>query len=251
MLEIRRVSSRRRAAAARPPDRAWPMIVLRSPKGWTGPKEVDGHKVEGFWRAHQVPLAGMHGNPAHMQQLDDWLRSYKPEELFDATGRLRPELKALAPQGTRRMSANPHANGGVLRRSLRMPDFRDYAIAVDKPGQATAENTSAPGSLPARYYAREHAELPRPEPRRERLKSPRCGLRGEQEAVAGRLSCPRTPTAASWRPTVGSWRCSQNTPWRAGWKATCSPAATVSSPPTKPSSTSSTPCSTCTPSGSP
>jgi xylulose-5-phosphate/fructose-6-phosphate phosphoketolase len=97
--------------------------------------------VEGFWRAHQVPLAGMHNNPAHMRQLEDWLRSYKPEELFDATGRLRPELKALAPQGTRRMSANPHANGGVLRRSLRMPDFRDYAISVDKPGQVTADNT--------------------------------------------------------------------------------------------------------------
>jgi xylulose-5-phosphate/fructose-6-phosphate phosphoketolase len=117
------------------------MIVLRSPKGWTGPKEVDGHKVEGFWRAHQVPLAGMHTNPAHMQQLEDWLRSYKPEELFDATGRLRPELKALAPQGTRRMSANPHANGGVLRRPLRMPDFRDYAVSLDKPGQIMADNT--------------------------------------------------------------------------------------------------------------
>jgi xylulose-5-phosphate/fructose-6-phosphate phosphoketolase len=140
VLEIRRIQQEARVSGtpARP---RWPMIVLRSPKGWTGPKEVDGHKVEGFWRAHQVPLAGMHNNPAHMQQLEDWLRSYKPEELFDASGRLRPELKALAPQGTRRMSANPHANGGVLRRSLRMPDFRDYAIAVDKPGQVAAENT--------------------------------------------------------------------------------------------------------------
>jgi xylulose-5-phosphate/fructose-6-phosphate phosphoketolase len=140
VLEIRRIQqeARRSGTPTRP---RWPMIVLRSPKGWTGPKEVDGHKVEGFWRAHQVPLAGMHNNPAHMQQLEDWLRSYKPEELFDANGRLRPELKALAPKGTRRMSANPHANGGVLRRSLRMPDFRDYAISVDKPGQAVAENT--------------------------------------------------------------------------------------------------------------
>jgi xylulose-5-phosphate/fructose-6-phosphate phosphoketolase len=140
VLEIRRIQQEARTSGtpARP---RWPMIVLRSPKGWTGPKEVDGHKVEGFWRAHQVPLAGMHNNPVHMQQLEDWLRSYKPEELFDATGRLRPELKALAPQGTRRMSANPHANGGVLRRSLRMPDFRDYAVNVDKPGQVTADNT--------------------------------------------------------------------------------------------------------------
>ncbi|MGH8577620.1 MAG: phosphoketolase family protein, partial [Gammaproteobacteria bacterium] len=140
VLEIRRLQQEARTSGT-PTRPRWPMIVLRSPKGWTGPKEVDGHKVEGFWRAHQVPLAGMHNNPAHMQQLEDWLRSYKPEELFDATGRLRPELKALAPQGTRRMSANPHANGGLLRRSLRMPDFRDYAIAVDKPGQVTAENT--------------------------------------------------------------------------------------------------------------
>src|SRR5215813_7991005 len=134
VLEIRRLQQEARISG-RPTRPRWPMIVLRSPKGWTGPKEVDGHKVEGFWRAHQVPLAGMHNNPAHMRQLEDWLRSYKPEELFDATGRLRPELKALAPQGTRRMSANPHANGGMLRRSLRMPDFRDYAITVDKPGQ--------------------------------------------------------------------------------------------------------------------
>ena len=140
VLEIRRIQQEARVSGT-PTRPRWPMIVLRSPKGWTGPKDVDGHKVEGFWRAHQVPLAGMHTNPAHMQQLEDWLRSYKPEELFDASGRLRPELKALAPQGTRRMSANPHANGGVLRRPLRLPDFRDYAISVDKPGQAAADNT--------------------------------------------------------------------------------------------------------------
>jgi xylulose-5-phosphate/fructose-6-phosphate phosphoketolase len=140
VLEIRRIQQEARTSGT--PTRAhWPMIVLRSPKGWTGPKDVDGHKVEGFWRAHQVPLAGMHTNPAHLRQLEDWLRSYKPEELFDATGRLRPDLKALAPTGTRRMSANPHANGGVLRRPLRLPDFRDYAVQVDKPGQVTADNT--------------------------------------------------------------------------------------------------------------
>jgi xylulose-5-phosphate/fructose-6-phosphate phosphoketolase len=140
VLEIRRLQQEARTSGT-PTRPRWPMIVLRSPKGWTGPKEVDGHKVEGFWRAHQVPLAGMHNNPAHMRQLEDWLRSYQPEELFDANGRLRPELKALAPQGTRRMSANPHANGGLLRRALRLPDFRDYAIPVDKPGQVAAENT--------------------------------------------------------------------------------------------------------------
>ena len=102
---------------------------------------MDGHKVEGFWRSHQVPLAGMKENPAHLKMLEEWLRSYKPEELFDATGRLIPELKALAPKGTRRMSANPHANGGLLRKALRMPDFQDYALALESPGKVTAENT--------------------------------------------------------------------------------------------------------------
>jgi xylulose-5-phosphate/fructose-6-phosphate phosphoketolase len=123
----------------------FPMIILRTPKGWTGPKEVDGHKVEGFWRSHQVPIAGVHENPAHLQQLEVWMKSYKPEELFDETGKLIPELKDLAPKGTRRMSANPHANGGILRRSLKMPDFRHFGIAVPKPGQIEAENTKPLG----------------------------------------------------------------------------------------------------------
>jgi len=140
VLEIRRIQQAARAGGTATRAR-WPMIVLRSPKGWTGPKEVDGHKVEGFWRAHQVPLAGMREKPAHLKQLEAWLRSYRPEELFDKQGRLIEELKALAPKGTRRMSANPHANGGMLRKALRVPDFRDYGIKVDKPGQVAAENT--------------------------------------------------------------------------------------------------------------
>ncbi|MGA7978851.1 MAG: phosphoketolase family protein, partial [Chromatiaceae bacterium] len=125
----------------------WPMIVLRSPKGWTGPKEVDGHKVEGFWRAHQVPLTGVHDNPVHLKQLETWLKSYKPEELFDDKGKLIPELKALPPKGTMRMSANPHANGGLLRRDLRMPDFRSYAQEVAKPAQVSAMNTKPLGAM--------------------------------------------------------------------------------------------------------
>ncbi|MEO8418647.1 MAG: phosphoketolase family protein [Methylophilaceae bacterium] len=131
----------------------WPMIVLRSPKGWTGPKEVDGNKVEGFWRAHQVPLSKVKENPEHLKQLEAWLRSYKPEELFQENGQLRPELKALAPQGNRRMSANPHANGGLLRKALRMPDFHDYALELSepdkivKPGKITAENTRPLGKF--------------------------------------------------------------------------------------------------------
>ncbi|HSZ55697.1 MAG TPA: phosphoketolase family protein [Tepidisphaeraceae bacterium] len=146
VLEIRRIQSEARESgeSVRP---RWPMIVLRSPKGWTGPKEVDGHKVEGFWRAHQVPLTGVRENPAHLQLLDQWLRGYKPEELFDEAGRLIPELRALAPKGTRRMSANPRANGGLLRKPLRLPDFRSYAVKLEKPGTVYAENTRPLGQF--------------------------------------------------------------------------------------------------------
>lgn len=124
----------------------WPVIVLRTPKGWTGPKEVDGLKTEGFWRSHQVPLAETRRNPAHRKQLEEWLRSYRPEELFDEAGSLRPEIAALAPAGERRMGANPHANGGLLMRPLRLPAFRDYAIQVDAPGKVVGEATRVLGS---------------------------------------------------------------------------------------------------------
>jgi xylulose-5-phosphate/fructose-6-phosphate phosphoketolase len=120
---------------------------LRSPKGWTGPDYVDGKKVEGFWRSHQVPLAGVKENPAHFEQLEAWIRSYKPEELFDENGTLIPELKELAPTGIKRMGANPIANGGLLRKSLKMPDFRDYALDLPAPGQMEAENTRPLGKF--------------------------------------------------------------------------------------------------------
>jgi xylulose-5-phosphate/fructose-6-phosphate phosphoketolase len=119
----------------------WPMIVLRTPKGWTAPLEVDGHRLEGLWRAHQVPLAGVKGDPAHLKLLEEWMRSYKPEELFDADGSPVAELRELVPTGTRRMGANPHANGGLLKRALRLPDFRQYAVEFEKPGQTEVENT--------------------------------------------------------------------------------------------------------------
>jgi len=119
----------------------WPMIVLRTPKGWTAPPEVDGHKLEGLWRSHQVPLAGVKTNPGHLKMLEDWMRSYKPEELFDSNGALVPELSDLTPKGTRRMGANPHANGGLVKKTLRLPDFRQYGIEFEKPGQIEAENT--------------------------------------------------------------------------------------------------------------
>jgi len=146
ILEIRKIQQEARNSGIASRAR-FPVIILRSPKGWTGPTEVDGHKVEGFWRSHQVPLTLVQKNPEHLKQLETWLRSYKPEELFDANGTLIPELKELAPQGKRRMSANPHANGGVLKRALRLPDFRNYAIALEKHGQIQAENTQPLGQF--------------------------------------------------------------------------------------------------------
>jgi xylulose-5-phosphate/fructose-6-phosphate phosphoketolase len=146
VLEIRRIQAQARSGGTVTRAR-WPMIVLRTPKGWTGPRDVDGHKVEGYWRSHQVPLSGMHDNPAHLKQLEDWMRSYRPEELFDENGKLKPELKELAPQGSRRMSANPHANGGLIRKDLRMPDFRNYAQDVPAPSQIRVMNTKPLGAL--------------------------------------------------------------------------------------------------------
>ncbi len=123
----------------------WPMIVLRTPKGWTGPKEVDGQKTEDFWRSHQVPLAELATRPEHVKLLEEWMKGYKPDELFDERGALRPHLAQLAPEGTRRMGANPHANGGMLLKELRMPDFREYAVDVPQPGTVFAEATRVMG----------------------------------------------------------------------------------------------------------
>jgi xylulose-5-phosphate/fructose-6-phosphate phosphoketolase len=125
----------------------WPMIILRSPKGWTGPKEVDGKKTEDYWRSHQVPFSDMIDNPKHLKLLEEWLESYRPEELFDESGCLKQELRELAPVGQRRMGSNPHANGGQLLRNLKLPDFRDYAVNVSKPGHTVAESTRVMGQF--------------------------------------------------------------------------------------------------------
>lgn len=125
----------------------WPMIILRTPKGWTGPKEVDGLKVEDYWRSHQVPFAQLASKPDHLRLLEDWMKSYKPEELFDEEGRLIDELADLAPKGNRRMGLNPHSNGGLLLKELNMPDFRRYAVDVPRPGQVFAEGTKITGEL--------------------------------------------------------------------------------------------------------
>jgi xylulose-5-phosphate/fructose-6-phosphate phosphoketolase len=143
ILTIQR-KARAKGSAKRP---RWPMIVLKTPKGWTGPKVVEGKKTEGFWRSHQVPLAEMATKPGHLRMLEQWIKSYKPEELFDDAGALKPELAALAPKGHRRMGANPHANGGVLLKELKMPDFRKYAVAVPEPGMVSAEATRVLGQF--------------------------------------------------------------------------------------------------------
>ena len=132
----------------------WPMIILRTPKGWTGPEQVDGKKTEGFWRSHQVPLSGLADNPAHIQILEEWLQSYRPAELFNVEGTPTPEILALAPNGHRRMSDNPHANGGLFLRDLQLPDFRDYAVDVPTPGAAIAESTRVMG-----YFLRDVMKL--------------------------------------------------------------------------------------------
>ncbi|HEU0021728.1 MAG TPA: phosphoketolase family protein [Dehalococcoidia bacterium] len=144
IAKIRGIQSRSRTEGFDQRPR-WPMIVLRTPKGWTGPRVVDGQPVEGTFRAHQVPLAAVRSRPDHLKMLEDWMRSYRPQELFDESGRLAPDLAQLAPQGARRMGANPHANGGLLLRDMRLPDFRDYAIDVPSPGSVEAEDTRVLG----------------------------------------------------------------------------------------------------------
>ena len=165
----------------------WPMVVLRTPKGWTGPKEVDGNRVEGSWRSHQVPLSETHTNPEHRAQLEAWLRSYEPEDLFDDNGALRPELRALAPTGQRRMSANPHANGGLLLRDLDLPAFPDYAVAVDKPATQTAEATKVLGTFLRDVIVRN--------PDRFRLMGP-------DETASNRLSAAFETTDKTWMADI-------------------------------------------------
>jgi xylulose-5-phosphate/fructose-6-phosphate phosphoketolase len=146
VLEIRAIqeNARRNGSAERP---HWPMIVMRTPKGWTCPKEIDGHKLEGSWRAHQMPILDPVTSPAHLAELEAWMRSYKPEDLFDESGALLQELKDMAPRGQRRITANPHANGGVLRRPLNMPNFGDFALKVEHPGQTEVSSTETLGHL--------------------------------------------------------------------------------------------------------
>ena len=163
----------------------WPMIVLKSPKGWTGVKWVDGLQIEGTFRAHQVPLSDPRTNPEHLKQLEEWMRSYRPEELFDKQGKLKPELAELAPKGERRMGANPHANGGLLLRDLIMPDFRDYAVNVPSPGAVEASDTHELG-----VFLRDVAKLNR-EQRNFRIFGP-------DETLSNRLNAVFEVTKRQW-----------------------------------------------------
>ncbi len=167
----------------------WPMIILRTPKGWTGPKQVDGLKTEDFWRSHQVPLANMASKPGHIALLEQWMKSYKPEELFDDNGKLRPELAALAPEGPRRMGANPHANGGLLLRDLKLPDFRDYAVNVSQPGQTVAETTRVMG-----YFLRDVMKL--------NSESRNFRVMGPDETASNRLDALFEVTDRTWMDAI-------------------------------------------------
>jgi xylulose-5-phosphate/fructose-6-phosphate phosphoketolase len=184
MTEIREIQTAARARGVRGRPR-WPMIVLRTPKGWTGPKEVDGKRTEGHWRSHQVPLSEVAERPEHRALLEAWLKSYRPEELFDARGRLVPELRELAPRGARRMGANPHANGGNLLRALAMPDFRAFAVPVPSPATVTAEATRAAGRFLAEIM-------------RQNLPSKNFRLFGPDEITSNRLGDVLAVTERAW-----------------------------------------------------
>lgn len=222
----------------------WPMIVLRSPKGWTGPKVVDGKTVEGSYRAHQVPVSA--DSPEHLKIIETWLKSYHPEELFDENGIPAAEMTAIMPEGDRRMGMNPHANGGKLLRGLRMPDFRDYAVDVPFPGAVKAQDMTELGG-----FVRDICD-----------KNPdNFRVFGPDETASNRLTKVFDNESRCWQgisttrttvspTTAGSWTlCSPSICVRVRWRAICSPAATAFSAPMRHSSVLWTPCSPSTPSG--
>ena len=224
----------------------WPMIVLCTPKGWTCPKEVDGVPIEGTFRAHQVPVADVRANPAHLKILEKWLHSYRPDELFDESGGLRAPLRALAPTGIRRMSANPHANGGLLLQDLDLPDFRRYAVTVKSPGVDSVEPTRVLGN-----FLRDVIEA---NPSTFRVVGPDETISNRLSAVfeaTDRVGRPRLcPETNFWRLRAESWRYSASMSVRGGWRVISSPVAMGSSIATRRLSTSSIRCSTSTRSGS-
>ncbi len=225
----------------------WPMIVLRTPKGWTGPKMVDGVPVEGTFRAHQVPISNVRGNPAHLAQLEEWLRSYRPEELFGPDGTLVPELAALPPRDYRRMSANPHANGGLLLRDLDLPDFRDYAVPVASPGASRGRGHPRPGNMAAGRHHAQPGQLPAVRAGRDRLQPSAGRVRGDRPCLRRADHRRRRPPGPRRPGDGGAVRAP--VPGLAGGLPADRP-GTGCSTATRRSSTSSTRCSTSTPSGS-
>jgi xylulose-5-phosphate/fructose-6-phosphate phosphoketolase len=224
----------------------WPMIVLATPKGWTGPKVADGAPIEGTFRAHQVPLHP-NNHPEHLKLLEEWLKSYRPEELFEDGGRLKPELAELAPSGTRRMGANPHANGGTLLRDLRMPDFRAYAADVPAPGAPGIGDTHVLGpflrDVAKRNAAQRNFRVFGPD---ETLSN---GLEALFEVTRRQWDAATLPHDQWLAPRGVSWKCSASTSARAGSKVICSPGGMGFSTATRRSSTSWIRCSTSTPNG--
>ena len=178
--------ARKEHQSARP---RWPMLILKTPKGWTGPKFVDGKPVENTWRAHQVPVSDVQKNPAHLQILEDWLKSYKPHELFDKQGHFRPDLAAMAPTGQRRMGMNPHANGGKLLHPLVMPDFRDHAVKFVQPGEKDSEATRVLG-----YFLRDVMKS--------NLKAKNFRVFGPDETASNRLDAIFEVTCKEWMAEV-------------------------------------------------
>jgi xylulose-5-phosphate/fructose-6-phosphate phosphoketolase len=186
--EIRSIQERARKQPT--PERPrWPLLILRTPKGWTGPKEVDGKLVEGTWRAHQVPVDDVRNNPDHLRILEQWMRSYKPQELFDSNGKLKSDLAAMAPTGRRRMGMNPHANGGLLLEPLTMPHFREYAVKIEKPGRTEAEATRVLGGF-LRDVIRQNSEK-----RNFRLVGP-------DETASNRLEAVYEATGKEWMAAI-------------------------------------------------
>jgi xylulose-5-phosphate/fructose-6-phosphate phosphoketolase len=182
--EIRTIQKKaRKEKSTRRP--RWPMIILRTPKGWTGPKKIDGRKTEDFWRSHQVPFSDIAGKPKRVKLLEDWMNSYKPEELFDRNGTLKPELADLAPKGEHRMGANPHANGGILMKNLKMPDFRDFAVKVERPGKVSGEATRVLGN-----FLRDIMKL--------NMKNRNFRVFGPDETASNRLSALFEVTGKTW-----------------------------------------------------
>ena len=217
---IERVTSIQRAAreqgaTGRP---RWPMIVLRSPKGWTGPSSLTAWLTEGTWRSHQVPLSEVRTNPDHLAALGSWLRSYRPEELFDEKGALIPELAALPPKSHRRMSANPHSNGGLLLRDLVLPNFQEYGVPVAKPGTTFTEATRVLGTFLRDVMTANPTQFRLFGPDEVASNRLRPRLRSHQSPVGGVSDLRPTTT---WPRRGGSWRCSPSTSARAGWKVIC------------------------------